>query len=355
MTFDPTKPYNLPPLPLDVDFETVPILKALNTATKEIGELKGYCTNVPNPYVLMSAAITKESVASSSIENIHTTLESTLEGQVIPQSELRKPEKEVLRYREALYWGIENQKKYSISTRLILGIHKTLLETSIGYRKQQNAIKDGIDGEIVYTPPISSQIPSLISNWENFVNETRSPFHPLVRAAISHYQFEAIHPFGDGNGRTGRILLALQLVTEKLLDVPVLYISGYLKRKRNEYYHHLSQVTENDQWEDYVLFMIKGFEIQAVKTKQKLFEMMRLYESIKSKVQEKHTKMNAIAVVNHIFSVPVTTPTRFSKDLKIHYQTASKHLAELKEAEVLADYEKGRHHYYYNPTLLNML
>ncbi len=356
MNFNPNQPHNLKLLPPQIDFDTTSILKALNSASREIGELKGYCTSIPEAKVLMSVAMTKESVESSSIEEIHTTVESVLKSQVIPVSEQKGPDRETLRYQEAINWAMRHIKDFSISTRLVLGIHEKLMQTKVGYRKLQNGIQNKKTGEITYTPPIASRIGELIQNWENFVNRSDNlKIDPLIRCAIAHYQFEAIHPFGDGNGRTGRILLVLQLVQEGLLGFPVLYTSAYFNRNRPQYYQTLQLVTETEDWETYILFVLEGFRSEAIKTKTKIFQMMSLYQRLTETIRKNHSKMNAIETVSHVFSFLFTTPTQFSTALKIHPQTASKHLHELKEAGIMGDLWLGRHHLYYNVELYEMI
>ena len=356
MPYNPAEPFEVPPLPPREDLETAAILKTLVKASRETGELKGYCATVPNPMLLMRLAMIKESVESSRIEDIVTTVESVLEGQALPESEIKAPDKEVWRYRMAMHWGMENLHQYSISTRLILGIHKRLIPGSTGYRKQQNAIMNQRTEEAVYTPPPATEIDRLLQNWENFVNakDADPPLDPLIRCALAHYQFEAIHPFMDGNGRTGRILLVLQLVQEGLLDHPVLYISVFLNKHRSNYYKSLLEVTRNRNWERFILFMLSGFTVQAMKTTGKLFEMMTVYEKLKKTISDNHTKMKAEEVTNHLFSNLITSPAQLGRALGIHHQTASRHLAELRNAQLLRDIWVGKQHIYYYPELRNL-
>jgi Fic family protein len=356
MPYNPNEPFQLPLLPPRGGLETIQILKALVGASREIGVLKGRCNNIPNPMLLMSLAITKESVESSGIEDIVTTVESVLEGQGLPESEIKAPDKEVLRYREAMNWGMDNLDKYSISTRLIQGIHKKLIPSSTGYRKQQNAIKDQRVGKVVYTPPPATEIDRLLQNWENFVNEedSDSPLDPLIRCALAHYQFEAIHPFMDGNGRTGRILLVLQLVKERVINYPVLYVSGFLKKFRSAYYRKLLDVTRNGNWEGFLTFMLTGFENQSLKTTLKLFEMMTVYEKLKKEINENHRKINAEEFTNHIFYHLITNPERYRREVGITHQTASRHLVELRNAQLLKDFWMGKNHFYFHPELLKL-
>jgi Fic family protein len=355
MRFNPETPYDLRLLPPEVGLDTVSVLKATIEARSEIGELKGYCSKIPNPMMLMSIAVAKESVESSKIEDIHTTVEHILQGQVMPEKELSKVDKEVMRYREAINDGYQNYKKYGLSTRTILTIHKRLILESDGFRKQQNAISNNRTGEKIYTPPRATEIERLIGNWENFVNSKTSQLDPLLKCAFAHYQFEAIHPFGDGNGRTGRILLALHLVSENLLTHPVLYMSGYLNKNRDKYYKTLKEITESGDWESFVLFMLEGFRVQSVKTKIKLFQMMEEYESLVLLINKVHPKIKARETVDHLFTYPVTTPTAYAETLDIHFQTASKHLNELSEGGILRSTKSGKHRLYYNVPIFKML
>ncbi|MFQ5444264.1 MAG: Fic family protein [Nitrospinales bacterium] len=353
---NPDQPYELKPLPPPNDFESKPTLRALINTIQEVSELKGYCSKVPNPRILLSITMMKESVESSEIEEIHTTVESVLKSQVIKESERRGPDKETLRYREALDWGFNNLGQWGLSTRLILGIHKVLMKSNVGYRKQQNAIKNTGAGDIIYTPPIASKINELIQNWENFVNHPEaSKIHPLVRCAIAHYQFEAIHPFSDGNGRVGRILLALQFVTEKLLDFPVLFTSTYFNENRADYYRTLNKVTRSNDWENYVLFALEGFRVQAGETKKKLFTMIEIYEDLIKRIREDHSKIKAVETADHLFTYPFTNATYFSKGLGIHYTTAQRHLAGLKDSNILRDFWVGKRHLYFFPEITKII
>lgn len=354
--FIPEFPQNLSLLPPDIDFEDIRILKALIKANKAIGELKGRSMSLPDPMLLMSAVMTKESVESSSIEGIHTTVESALEGEAISESSLSPQNKEALRYKQAMNWGFKNVKTSSLSTRLILGIQQTLLpESNIGYRVQQNSIKNQPTNEVIYTPPVATEINSLMSNWENFANNHDDLIDPLVKIAICHYQFEAIHPFGDGNGRTGRILMVLHMVETGMLQHPVLYISGFLNRNRPKYYELLKRVTSEGAWIEYIEFMVNGFAEQANKTTDKLLQMIHLHETIEARIKAYNPKLNSRAIVDHLFSHVVTSPTRMATDLGIHQHTASKYLHDLEKAEVLSSRWIGKLHLFACTELFKMV
>ena len=230
----------LPPTNLSIgqhpDFEQ--LMKLYNSALQNISELNGALQEVENPELLLHTFYLHESIKSSAIENIHTTIESVLEDESNMEREkgkVRKVNKEVIRYRAAITEGQKQMKKYGLSSRTIKSIHKTLGITKGNpgeFRKTQNNLSsESSDGTIIiYTPPIASHVNDLIGNWEHYVNENEDSF-PLIKTAICHYQFEAIHPFLDGNGRTGRILLVLQLIREGMLDFPVLFISSYLNKE----------------------------------------------------------------------------------------------------------------------------
>lgn len=357
MSFDPTRPFRVPPLPpKGVDFNSAEILKSVNLASRQLGELNGYSEAVPNPGLLMAPFIIQESVASSAIENINTTVVDFIQGQLFPEVEQREPDKEVARYREALLWGHKNLSKYALSTRLIVGIQKTLLENpEDGYRKLQNKIENSASKEILYTPPIAADLAELMSEWEKFANEEGEEIDPLIRCALSHYQFEAIHPFSDGNGRTGRILMVLQLVAHGILNSPILFISGYLNANRSEYYRALNGVTRNGGWETYLKFMLSGFYLQAMSTKVTLFKIMKLHAEMKEKVRKDHGSSYSAELIDHLFIQPITTPVRLGEALGIHYMTASKKLKALASAGILSNKRVGKHHFYANNRLIALL
>jgi Fic family protein len=356
--FDPEKPFDLPLIPqlkLLALSKKEAISDALLGARTELAELRGYSMSVHNPMLLISPALLRESIASSSIENIHTTLVDVLQGQLFPEAERREPDKEVIRYRDAIDWARRNVEKYSLSNRLILGVHKHLKVESAGdYRKQQNHIKNASTGETIYTPPVAAAIPGLISDWEKFIHQNEA-LNPLLKCIIAHYQFEAIHPFGDGNGRTGRILMVVQLIQSGILDFPILYISGYLDRNRTAYYRALREVTAHGSWEAYILFMLSAFRAQALETKTTVFKIMALHERIRHQVKTEHPKVYSADLIEHLFAQPITTPTTLEKALGIHYTTATRHLKELTAAGLLKHRKHGKYQLYYNEKLLTLM
>lgn len=355
MPFKPTYPFDPPFLPPKIDLNNQEINSLLLKARVELAELNGLSFSLPNPRLLLSPTIIKESVASSNIENINTTVLDVLKNQLFPESEQRPPDKEVLRYRDAVDWGYNNMAKYGLSTRLILGVKKILLPDSYGdYRVNQNIIVNSDTKEPIYTPPIASKIPILMSNLENFLNLNKD-FDPLIKTIIGHYQFEAIHPFDDGNGRTGRILMILQLVYEKLLSFPILYISGYINKNRSDYYKFLRKVSSNNNWDDFILFMLKGYYEQALDTKKTILKIKTLYFDFKRNLKINFKKIYSADLVDKLFSFPIITPVKLGKELGIHYMTASRYLSLLAKNKILEEKRIGKYHLFINTSLLKVI
>ncbi len=356
MSFDPTYPHPLAPLPPKSAIRNADFGDLLLKARVELAELKGASGQIPNPLLLIAPVIIRESVASSNIENINTTLADVLQWQLFPEDEQRQPDKEVLRYREAMNWGFDNYNKYALSSRLITGIQSRLMPDGNGqYRREQNQIANLASRESLYTPPIASDIPALISNWENYVNATDESIDPLIRAAIAHYQFEAIHPFRDGNGRTGRILMVLQLIQSGLLQFPVLYISGFINQHRSEYYRRLLAITTDGKWHEFIEYMLTGFYDKARETREDLTKITRLLDEVKERVKVENKKIYSAELVEALFTYPVITPTKLASQLSKHYTTTSKYLVQLTEMGILKEAVVGKYHLFANHKLLKIL
>jgi len=356
MSFDPTYPHQLAPLPPKAVIANTDFGDLLLKARVELAELKGACGQIPNPLLLIAPVIIRESVASSNIENINTTLADVLQWQLFPEAEQRQPDKEVLRYREAMNWGFNNFGKYALSSRLITGIQARLIPYGNGqYRREQNQIANLANHQDLYTPPIASDIPNLIGNWENYVNTTDESIDALIRAIIAHYQFEAIHPFRDGNGRTGRILMVLQLIHDGLLALPVLYISGYINQHRSEYYRHLLAITTDGNWHGFIAYMLEGFHTQARETREDLKKITVLFAEIKEQIRSENKKLYSADLVEAIFTYPVITPTKLASQLNMHYTTTSKYLMQLREMGILKEAVVGKYHLFANYKLLKIL
>jgi len=356
MSFDPTYPQKLALLPPKAAIANANFGNLLLKARVGLAELKGAIGLIPNPELLIAPVLIRESVASSNIENINTTLADVLQWQLFPEAEQRPPDKEVLRYKEAMNWGFENYGKFALSSRLITGIHGRLIPDGGGrYRREQNQIANLASHKSLYTPPIASDVPELINNWENYVNAMDETIDPLIRAAIAHYQFEAIHPFRDGNGRTGRILMVLQLIQSGLLSLPILYISGFINQHRSEYFRRLLAVTTQGNWTGFIEYMLEGFYLKATETHEDLQRITSLFEEMKERLRSDNRKLYSAELVESLFTYPVITPTKLASQLSKHYTTTSKYLEQLARMGVLRKAVIGKHHLFANHKLLDLL
>lgn len=352
-------PFSLPLLPPPLsttDFLDVEMVRLLIKANRALAELNGTCRAIHNPDILLTIPMLQESVASSEIEGIYTTVETALEEQLKSVDEQDPAGKEALRYREAIQAGFKSLVSYSLSNRTILAIHKKLMPSGGGqFKQQQNQIAKGRSKEVIYTPPAPNEVPHLMTNWEKYVHSEDKDVDPLIRVAVGHYQFEAIHPFADGNGRTGRILMVLQIVKDQLLDAPILYLSGYLNKHRDTYYRLLSAVTNDGRWMDFIKFTLEAISEQADVTRDVILKMMATREDVKKKLQTDFATIYSSELLEHLFSFPVTYPTHLAEKLGVTYQTASKYLSLLEEGKVLSKRKSGRHVLYYNKALLACL
>lgn len=357
MSFEPNVPFDLPKLPPRLESNELlemSIVQLLIKANSALAELNGTCRAIHNPFILLNIPMLQESVASSEIEGIHTTVETALEEQVKIAGEQDPAGKEALRYREAIDEGFKSLENYSLSTRTILTIHEKLMPDGGGkFKQQQNQIAKG--AKVIYTPPGPQSINTLMNDWENYVHNEANSFDSLIRLAVSHYQFEAIHPFSDGNGRTGRILMVLQLVKDKLLDFPILYLSGYLNKNRDEYYKLLMGITQAQEWVPFIKFILTAIAEQAIVTNTVILKIMSERNKLKKKIRSEFSSIYSPDLLDHIFSFPVTYPTFMAEKLNITYQTASKHLSALEAAGLLGKKKSGRHTLYYNINLLSCL
>ena len=354
--FNPNIPSLLEDIAMDLNFAHADYMNALIKARTELAELKGYSHSAPNPLLLISPAVIREAVASSRIEHIQTTVENVLKGQLYQGVEQNEPDKEVLMYGRAIQWAASEMKTIPISTRLILGIHKRLMpENSPGFRKIQNSIVNQKTGKVVYTPPIASRIPKLMQGLEKFIHSNTPHIDPLIKCALLHYQFESIHPFSDGNGRVGRMLMVLYLIQENILTIPILFISGYINRNRSEYYKLLNEVSTKKKWKEFVLYMLKGFYLQAKETKDNLFKIMDYYNELREKIKFRHKKIYSTELLDTLFNYPVISPVRMGIQMKIHYTTATRYLDELTRGKILQEEFVGKYHLYFNRKLVSIM
>ena len=354
INFDPLRPHDLALMPPYFDYKSPVFTDLLIKARVELAELKGFSSGI-NQRLLLSPAILKESIASSGVENINTTMMNVLENQLFPEAEQKVADKEVLRYVNAVDEGFDDLDKYSLCSRTIKDIHSKLLTNYPGeFRKTGVKIEDSKTKETVYTPPVSEKVNNLMGNLEDFMNTT-GDIDPLIKAAIIHYQFEAIHPFNDGNGRTGRILVVLFLVLKGLLHFPTLFISGYILKNKSEYYQVLLNVTKSNNWDDYIKFMLQGFYLQAKETKDLLFAIKDEYYRFKKTLKDNYKKIYSSDLVDALSSSPIITATKLSKELDCTWNTASEYLKTLEESGLFESRKVGKYHFYKYKDLLNIL
>lgn len=352
--FNPDSPYDLPKLPPSSNVLSVPVLMVLVDAAAALAELRGSTSELHNPYALTSPpALIKEALTSNAIENIHTTVESVMQDALNVEEARSSVNKEVLNYRKALWEGFHS--KMPVMTRVIRKVHSIILPTNQGrFRQQQNGIKNFGTGEMIYTPPRASDVNRLMGNLENFLHDD-SDLHPIIKAIMAHYQFEAIHPFSDGNGRTGRIIFVLYLCEQGLIKWPVLFMSGFLLAHRDEYYERLLSVTRDEDWEGFLLFMLKAVTEQAKCTTELSKRALALARKLEEDIKKLPGHVQAHDLVEELFWFPYITASILAKNLKIHFTTASRYLAVLQKAGVLADAgRQGRYHVYVCPAVLKL-
>jgi Fic family protein len=356
MNYDPKTAYRVPPIS-NTKLKAIQdsLSKEITEARVAIAQIKGFLQGLPETSgALMNPIFLKEAVESSEIENINTTLLEVLQRQVSPNIEEKSSSQLVVNYLFATMWGTDNVKKLGMTTRLIRGLQHKLLPTGTeGYRRLPVVIGDG-RGKVHYTPPNASDIPELIGEWAQLVNNSKG-VDPLVLAAAAHYQFEAIHPFEDGNGRTGRMLMTLQLVDAGLIDAPVVHISQYINVNKSKYYRLLRAVTSDDQLEDFVRYMLKGFTRQATHSLLLLKRIQQLQRTYKHEIRENFSNIYSHELLEAIFARAVQTPVQLAEDIGIHYVTASKYLKKLEKAKYLYMVKRGRHAYFINHKLLELI
>lgn len=338
-------------------FETPAILKKLATTSRQLAELKGVAASIPNQGILINTLGLQEAKDSSAIENIVTTHDELFKDDVLPEAFANPAAKEVLRYRQALRVGFELVRRSGLLTaNHIIEIQAELERNNAGFRKLPGtALKDG-GGNTVYTPPQEpAEIARLMGDLERFINDGEQfAADPLIKMALIHHQFESIHPFYDGNGRTGRILNVLYLVKEGLLDIPVLYLSSHIVRTKADYYRLLQAVRENDAWEDWVLYMLEAVEKTAGQTIATIHAIKAALFDYKHRIRAAH-KFYSQDLINNLFSHPYTKIEFVEHDLKVSRLTATKYLDALAADGLVQKQKIGRSNYYINVALNGLL
>lgn len=338
-------------------FDRPDILKRLAAASRQLAELKGVAASMPNQGILISTLGLQEAKDSSAIENIVTTHDELFRDAAFPEAATGAASKEVARYRQALRVGFEAVHASDLLTNNhILRIQAELEQNDAGFRKVPGtALKDGT-GRTVYTPPQDpAAIVALMSDLERFINDDALfDADPLIKMALIHHQFESVHPFYDGNGRTGRIVNVLYLVKQRLLDIPVLYMSRHIVRTKSDYYRLLQEVRERDLWEDWVLYILTAVERTAAEGIATIQAIKALLLDYKHRIRAQH-KFYSQDLINNLFAHPYTKIEFIQNDLKVSRLTATKYLDALTSGGFVAKQKVGRSNYYINAPLFRIL
>lgn len=357
MAFDPAQPYNtLPTLPPQADVESRAVLKACIEARAALAALKQAGALIPNQSVLINSIPLLEAQASSEIENIVTTADRLFEFADNRDAMADPATREALRYRTALRQGFESLARHPLTTRTAVDICRTIKGVDMDIRRTPGtALMNDRSGEVIYTPPAGEAlIRDKLANWERFLHEAEH-LDPLVRMAIGHYQFEAIHPFADGNGRTGRVLNLLYLVDQGLLDIPVLYLSKAIIEAKPDYYRLLLEVSTKDAWEPWILFMLDAVRSTAHWTRTRIEAIRTLIDDTADRMRQQLPGLYSRELTELIFVQPYCRITNVVDAGIAQRQTASEYLKQLVEIGVLTEMKAGREKLFINPQLLRVL
>ncbi len=356
--------YNIPKLPLDFDFETKSIMRQVTKSNRRLAELKGVALTIPNENILLSSLVLQEALDSSAVENIVTTSDELYRAELDIKGGLTNAAtKEVLNYREAMQVGFDMVRRNRLLTlNDIKQIQKTLEHNNAGFRTVPGTKLKSSKGEVVYIPPQSGEdVARYMSNLEQYINDPEiHDIDPLIKMAIIHHQFESIHPFYDGNGRTGRIIAILYLVVNDLLDLPILYLSRYITHNKGEYYRLIQRIRDNDpdnaeDWEKWVLFILKGVEETAIETIRLVKSISALMAKYKNILKPLFGKQYKHELLNNLFFHPYTKIEFMERDMSVQRKTAAKYLDTIvSETGLLKKQKLGRSNYYINIELMEL-
>ena len=343
-------------LPLLHDVETKAILKKSISANRALAELNGVAKIIPNRHILINSLALQEAKDSSEIENIITTHDELYRAD-LDIKQMTQETKEVQNYKNALVKGYELVKEQKLLLkRHIVEIQKELEQNDAGVRRQSGTnLKNAQTGEVVFTPPQQyEEIEKLLANLEQYINEPNE-LDSLVNMAIIHYQFETIHPFYDGNGRTGRIINILYLVLQGLLEIPILYLSNYIIKNKHDYYQLLQEVRTHNRWEEWILYMLDGVEKTSIETMHLVNDISLMMKKTKYTIREKLPKIYSKDLIEILFSHPYTKIEFLVEELNISRQTASKHLNELEKIGILESIKIKNSKFFINKELFARL
>lgn len=357
-SFDPAKPYNaLPLLPPPVGIETPEVLKKTISASRMLSELKGAVRSLPNPALFIDTINLQEAQASSEIENIVTTQDELFTAASMDRRIDNPATKEVLHYKDAVWHGVKTlETRAVLSTNLFIDLMQIIKENTAGIRDLPGTqLLNPATGTVVYTPPEGEdRIRSLLHNLEEFIH-TDSGFDPLVGMAIMHYQFEAIHPFFDGNGRTGRIILILYLIQLGLLDLPCLFLSRYIIRRKNDYYALLRGVTEKSAWEPWLLFMLDMIETSSRLALKRILRIDQAMRAMAQEIQDTLPRVYTKVLLEVLFRLPYTKRQMLHDAGLGTLKTVGNYLIELENHGFLASKQVGKEKLYLNKRLMAAL
>ena len=349
---------NLKTILSENDFSTKNILTALIQANKSLAELKGISHILPNTTILVSTLSLQEAKSSSEVENIITTQDELYQSNHLKKQFSTIAAKEVYSYVEALYHWRENVKeKEAITINDLIAVQSLIEKNNAGIRKIKG-VKIGNEKtwETIYIPPQNyDEIVEYLWELEQFINTNTNDLDPLIKLALIHHQFESIHPFYDGNGRTGRILNVLYLVLTNCLNLPILYLSRFINNNKSEYYRLLQAVRDENLWEERILFILKAINYTSISTIQLINDIKKLMLEEKHQIRTKLPKIYSQDLINNIFKHPYTKIEVIISDLKCDRQTARKYLEKLVEIWILYKVKKGRENYYINKALFTLL
>jgi Fic family protein len=355
-SWNPDHPYNdLPPIPQGEVLETKPVLRACIESRAALAELKQAAELIPNQSMLINTLPVLEARASSAVENIVTTMDKLFKN-LHAEANADPATKEALRYRRSLMEGYQSLDKYPLCTRTAEAICSTIRDQDMRVRKVPGTkLANAATGDTIYTPPEGEAIiRGLLASWEKFMHEEKE-LDPLVRMAAGHYQFEAIHPFTDGNGRTGRVLNSLFLIKEGLLSMPILYLSRHIIRHKEEYYGRLIDVTRSEAWEPWLLFMLEAVRETSNWTLVKIEAIRNLADTTAGRVRDNLPKIYSRELINEIFTQPYCRIDNLVQKGIAKRQTASRYLKLLAKMGVLEERKIGREKLFVNPELLSLL
>ena len=358
------KDYQIPALPLDFDFETKNILRQLSKSNRRLAELKGVALTIPNENILLSSLVLQEALDSSAVENIVTTSDELYRAELDIKGEISNAAaKEVLNYRQAMQVGFEMvRKKKLLTLNVVKQIQKELEHNNAGFRTVSGTKLKTSKGDVVYTPPqTGEEVAKYMSNLEMYINtQELQDIDPLIKMAIIHHQFESIHPFYDGNGRTGRIISILYLVMNDLLDLPILYLSRYITHNKSEYYRLIQEIRDTapdnfNVWEEWIVFMLKGVEETAIETVRLVKSISALMAKYKSILKPLFGKQYKHELINNLFFHPYTKIEFMERDMAVQRKTAAKYLDTIvQETGLLQKQKLGRSNYYINTELIEL-